>query len=395
MSDTYIQQDEFIEIVKECNSNPKVILEKYPEYFNQAASIRRRINRYRRSGLLPLESGNKISSGEVLKGSTTHYDSNGNIKQQWVRSDVAKEQELAAFEEAIESITNRINPIAPVPPPSIVNEDTCTLYPLPDLHFGMLVHGEETNHGFNYDLKIAVQWVMGAMEHLVDVSPNSKECVIVDLGDFLHSADDANRTKSGHILDVDGRHAKIMEAALDCMEALVKKALTKHEKVYFYSVKGNHSELTPIAIRRSISKEFKNQLDNDGNLRVIVQPYDRSQQYHHFGKNILGFSHGHELKPGRAEVVMVADNASKFSESEYRYFHFGHFHSNKISEGPICNIEVHKNIIPRDMWAEGMGFRGHIGQAKSITYHKDFGEVGRSIFNIQMRPDLVNKAKSH
>jgi hypothetical protein len=31
-----------------------------------------------------------------------------------------------------------------------------------------------------------------------------------------------------------------------------------------------------------------------------------------------------------------------------------------------------------------MGFRGHIGEAKSITYHKEFGEIGRSTFNINM-----------
>ncbi len=64
--------------------------------------------------------------------------------------------------------------------------------------------------------------------------------------------------------------------------------------------------------------------------------------------------------------------------------HFGHFHQNKMFETPLCNIEIHKNIIPRDAWAEGMGFRGHIGQAKSITYHREYGEIGRNVFNIRM-----------
>ena len=349
--------------------------------------IRKRISTLQRKGLIPLDSGNFVSSAEVLRGTSTLYGPSGEIKAQWVKSDVPKEQQLEAFETAIDSITSRIEPVAPAQSPEITEQDLLVFYPLPDLHFGMLVHGDETNHGFNYDTSIATSWVTGAMEHLVDMSPSTRECVITDLGDFLHSSDNGNRTVSGHILDVDGRHAKIIEAAFNCMVALIDKALTKHEVVHLYSVKGNHSELSSIYLKSFLKAWYRDE------PRVQVYLPDKSQQYFRFGKNILGFSHGHELRPANAESVMVFDNADYFSQSEYRYFHFGHFHSNKSFEGPICNIEVHKNIIARDMWAEGMGFRGNIGQAKSIVYHREYGEISRSTFNIQMRPDLVSAAQ--
>ena len=390
---SYLSSDEFANVCYECDFDIPSIQAALTDLgvtgdIIKPNKLKQRIANLKRKGILPLDSGNVVDSSTVLKGTSTLYGSDGAIKQQWVKSDVPKEQFLEAYTDAIDAITSKVKPVNPCPPPVLLEDEQLTFYPLPDLHFGMLVHGDETNHGFNYDTSIAISWVKAAMEHLVDVSPTSETCVIADLGDFLHSSDNGNRTMSGHVLDVDSRHSKIIEAAMDCMVALIDKALTKHNVVHVFSVKGNHSELTSIYLKSFLRAWYRNE------PRVQIHIPDKSQQYFHFGKTILGFSHGHELKPARAESVMVADNIDIFSNTNYRYFHFGHFHSNKSFEGPICNIEVHKNIIPRDMWAEGMGFRGNIGQAESITYHAEFGEISRSKFNIQMRADLVSAAKS-
>jgi len=118
--------------------------------------------------------------------------------------------------------------------------------------------------------------------------------------------------------------------------------------------------------------------------RVIIHEPNQAQQYHIFGRNILGFAHGHELKPANAGEVLAYDNQSIFSDSTHRVFHFGHYHHNYSEEGRICNIEIHQNITPEDAWASSMGYRTTIGQAKSIVYHKDYGEVARATFNINM-----------
>jgi len=241
------------------------------------------------------------------------------------------------------------------------------------------VDKNDSNHDYHYDLKIAEQWVKSSMKYLVESAPNSKEAVICDLGDFLHAENSDNRTKSGHALDVDGRHSKIVRIAFEVVKQLVELTLDKHEVVHIYSVPGNHSDQSGIFLKAYLSAWFR----NEPRVKVYGETH-ASQQYHRFGKNILGFSHGHELKPERAAEVMVYDNQEVFSDTLYRVFHFGHFHQNKMFETPLCSIEIHKNIIPRDAWAEGMGFRGHIGEAKSITYHKEYGHFGRNIFNIRM-----------
>jgi len=342
-------------------------------------SISLRRARLKAKGQLPLDSGNSVQSGEVLKGSSTLYDADGNIKLQWVKSDVAKEDSLESFRTAVESITESlVSHYSPVAPPQFNSSELTTFYPLPDLHFGLLIHGSESNHNYNWDLKHATEWVLGAMDSLVESSPSSQFAVITDLGDFLHFSDNSNTTTSGHQLDADGRMSKIINASFDITRALIDKALTKHQFVYFYSVAGNHSEDVSIYLKAFLSAWYKDE------PRVIVKTDHVAQQYHVFGKNILGFTHGHELKPAKAGEVLVYDNQEIFSQSEYRYFHFGHLHSNHTTEGTLCTVEVHKNITPRDKWAESMGFRGTIGQAKSITYHSEFGEIARSIFNIKM-----------
>lgn len=337
-------------------------------------------NRLKKQGDMPLDSGNQIGQGEILKGTSTMYDAEGNIKLQWVKTKVNEQDYLKSVEDYILNLTNGLNvQYKPVKPPSFTNSDLTTFYPLPDLHFGLLTHGEELNHGLNFDMKIQTEWVLGAMQHMVETSPASKYAVVVDLGDFLHAMDDKKQTKSGHHLDVDGRHHKIVESAFDIMKDLIYMALAKHEFVYFYSVSGNHSEEASIYLRSFINAFFKDE------PRVIVHKSNKAQQYHVFGKNILGFTHGHELRPSNAGQCLVYDNQEIFSNSLYRHFHFGHYHHDKIhGDETLCKVEIHKNIIPRDKWADSMGFRGVIGDTKAIYYHRDFGEIGRSRFNINM-----------
>lgn len=388
-----VTEEQFINSVKAVG--PKVRkLQKYIKATYDiditTSPIEDRIKRLRAKGKLPLQSGNLVEPGQLLiSTSTYHYgDKDTGRPAQWIKADAEKVNAANAYKEIIDSITNDLGKHAkPIPAPQglVLDKDITVFYPLPDLHFGLLVSAEESNHNYNYDMKIATRWVMGAMEHLVDTAPRAKYAVITDLGDYLHANDNSNRTVSGHVLDTDGRHAKIIQASFDVTRRLIDKALMKHDMVYFYSVAGNHSENSSIYLKAFLAAWYKDE------PRVQVITAHKAQQYHIFGKNIIGFTHGHELRPERCSEVLVADNKDEFSASEYRYYHFGHFHTNKQVEGPLVNVEIHKNIIPRDSWAESMGFRGHIGEAKAIYYHAEYGEIGRSRFNIRMLEDKENK----
>lgn len=385
-----LSNEEFITVYESLN-RPKLreIKDEIKKVFGidmDNSSIHRRLKRLKSTGLINLNSGVSVETGTVLSGiSRYHKLEDGGV---WVKSNVQLENQMEAAREAITSLCEEVQPVEPIPSPvESLDSDLTTFYPLPDLHIGLLIHGEESHHGQNWDTKIAGKWIKKAMSHLVSTAPKSKYAVITDLGDLFHAQDESKQTKSGHQLDVDGRVSKIVKAGYDIIRTTIDMALQKHEIVYFYSIEGNHADLAPIYLKAFLEAWYRDE------PRVIINNHSMAQQYHIFGKNILMFSHGHQLRPANAAETLVADNANNFSKSEYRYAHFGHYHHNELKEGKLCTVEIHKNIIPQDVWAQSMGFRGSIGYAKSITYHSQYGETGRSIFNIKMEPEGLNLFK--
>lgn len=123
----YAKTDEFVQICIENDYNIKAICDKlrklYPAQDVRPYKVEQRIANCKRRGLLPLASGNSVDRGQVLRGTSTLYDSSGNIKQQWVKSDVDKADMLATFEAAVANIASTIVPIEATTPPSIVVSD--------------------------------------------------------------------------------------------------------------------------------------------------------------------------------------------------------------------------------------------------------------------------------
>ena len=260
------------------------------------------------------------------------------------------------------------------------NKDTLTMYPYTDLHIGMLALAESS--GYDFDLKIAEDWILGSFDHLMSVAPDSETCLIAEMGDLLHASDDRKETKSGHQLDVDSRHHKIIDTTFEIMIQLVERALTKHKYVKVVSISGNHSENSSFYLKAVLKAYFRNE------PRVEIIQGSRLVQYYRFGTTLLGWHHGHTIRSTtKLTECMISDNIDIFSNTKYRYWHIGHLHSNSVQvskEDALCSIEIHKNLPPRDAWADGAGYRGNVGEVKAITYHKEYGEIARNLFKIDM-----------
>ena len=148
----------------------------------------------------------------------------------------------------------------------VSDETTMTVYPLPDLHFGMYAWHSET--GDNYDIKIAHAVAMSAVTQLVQQSRPSKRAVLLGLGDYFHQNDQKNTTpRSGHRLDVDGRWSKVYQAGAELTLKLVEQLLLKHDTVEVVMLPGNHDEDAAITLRVALGLYYRN------NPRIQV--YDR------------------------------------------------------------------------------------------------------------------------
>lgn len=230
----------------------------------------------------------------------------------------------------------------------------------------------------DYDLNIAQEQLDHAIHYLVDNSPRADKAIIADLGDLLEIDDFKNQTpSSGHTLDVDGRYSKVMKVAMCAMVNLIETALTKHNTVHFINISGNHDVTTGHAIRAYVEAWYRNE------PRVIVDTSPAPQKYFKHGRVLLGFAHGDGLRMHDAGEVMAMHNQTVWSDTENRFYHFGHNHKDKVVEGRLCKAESHRNIAPLNSWASHKGFGRQIGTMKCITYNT-YHEKARTLWAVSM-----------
>lgn len=375
---TYIKKQYFINVAESCGRDTTEMLKQFQKdgHTIKMQALKHRLKKFIVKGYLTLDSGNKVSLGEALKGTSTLYADDGSIKMQWVKSDVDAETRIAAIEATIEELASTITPIQEIPKPTLIsNEDLATVYISNDVHLGLLTEKVET--GTNWNLEEGVAALKSSYDHLFTTSPDSRVGIVLDLGDLTEADGFRNSTaKSSNPLDISNRFPVVLRAAYESLIYAVNLALLKHEIVYFYNVEGNHDNANSVAIREILRQTFRD------NPRVIVDDLSSSIKYHQHGQTLLGFAHGDGLKMAKAGEAMAIDCQDIFSETQHRFFHFGHYHVDAVRDSAICRSESHRNLPPQNHWANSMGYRRGIGTMKSVTYSSSLGEVSRSLFNI-------------
>lgn len=376
----YIKHDVFVDIAKLCNYDIKNMTTHIRQSINPQANpkdIARRLNTYRLKGFLPLDSGNHVSAGEVLKGTSTLYDESGQIVLQWVKSDSDKESQLAAFESAIDKLTSKIVPIETTEFNGSIDADLLVKIPVADAHLGLLTWHKEV--GVDFDLTIAKDLYTEAMTRLIASAPNASVCLLLDLGDTIHSDDSSNQTKaSKHQLDVDGRYDKLYDMALHIVCSMIDVALTKYPRVVFRKTRGNHDADSSIGISAALAMRYRNE------PRVVIERSPSLFWWYKFGRTLHFSTHGHTVRQQKALPEIAAhDCKSVWSECDFVYIDTGHVHHQQILETRTAVCESHNSLTAGDSYNYGHGYRS-LRNIKAITYHKDFGEIGRNIVSINM-----------
>lgn len=327
------------------------------------------------------------SDSLALKGTSVMFkhDEDGTKRPvlNWVKTDKKIEDTLADIENYLTDKANELPPIKPTYFDSYTDDSILVKYPIGDAHIGLLTWKEEV--GASFGLEEAKSMYLGAMEMLVKSSPNSHTALIIDLGDYTHNDDQTNRTKGhGHQLDVDGRFGKIFDTAVFIAENLISIALTKHENVIYRVTSGNHNPTASIAIGAVLEALYRNE------PRVKIERSPSLFWWYQFGKTLHFSTHGHTVKKDSLPEIMAHDCKEIFSETDYRYIDVGHFHHKQVVESRIATIEVHNSMAAGDSYNFGSGYRSQ-RVMKSITYHKEHGEIARSL----VRPDQLNLSTTY
>lgn len=319
----------------------------------------------------PHSDAEKVAAGYIPRGTSTLRKADGSIALQWQKTErdpaLARQAILDAFADVVDDI-----PVAPlVPPPATADRDLLACYPSGDWHFGMRAWAKETRDR-DFDLSIARACHLAAVDKLVSEAPPARTAIILPLGDTAHGDDSTNKTRrSGHVLDMDGRYAKVIRVIVDTCNRTIQRALEKHERVVFKALAGNHDDDTALWLNLCMQQRWS------ANPRVAVSCDPSRFWYFRFGASLIGATHGDTVQrtgPNLAEIMMH-DRPHSFAEAKHRYWYVGHVHHRSIIERPGSGVlvETFRTLAARDFYASSHGYRS--GQdMRMIAHHRLSGE---------------------
>jgi hypothetical protein len=318
-----------------------------------------------------------VPEGFAVKGTSTlytHGEDGQKVAAQWVKTNATQERAQEALEAYVAELTADIPARAKAKPPKPSSGQVLSAYIYGDPHCGLYAFAPEA--GENYDLKRWSEEHRAAMVELVASAPESDEAILVNLGDFVHADTDANRTKSGHELDVDGRHTKVFQEGCRTFEFMIDEALRKHQRVTVYITRGNHDEKSSFALAEVLRAVYRKE------DRVTIKGGIAYREYHQFGCNLIGITHGDKAKPAQLSQVMAAEKPAEWGAATCRRWLVGHFHHQDRKEYPGCIVEIFPTLARNDAWHSGMGYLSEKAMT-CIVFDKDHGEKGRRIVGIR------------
>lgn len=329
-----------------------------------------------RYGLAPNVPRVPVPEGNVIGKTTMQVDAGGNVTQLWGRLHPSQEQ----MESFVDSMLDRVNKKGPTIAPPKVKGDILQII-IGDPHAGMYAWAKET--GNDYDIDIFLRLHLGAIRQLIDRSPPCKEIILTWLGDLMHSDSKLGTTKSGHILDMDGRFGAIIDAVQQCVNGAIEYAATKASKVTAVFCKGNHDDASSSWIQRLVSAWWRN------TKHVDVPIFEGNRHYLRRGAVLLGVHHGDKIAGNRLAHLMATESPD-WSATRHRYYDCGHIHHSKklapafdTEEHPGCIVEYHRVMAGLEAYGHEAGYCASRAMTGRILSDK-YGAIGTLIVTPEM-----------
>lgn len=305
-----------------------------------------------------------------VKGVSTLYDENGQRVAQWVKTSVDREKIAEIVDQLSEEYLKAIPKYKPVKHIKVKGfAKKLVVYPIADAHIGMLSWKPET--GSDYDAKISEKVICNTMSQVISNSEPCEECLIENLGDWLHVDNQFGRTeRSGNKLDVDGRYAKLVQCGIRVLRYCIEYAAMKHKRVTVINCMGNHDDIGSLWLTAAL----KNIYATAPNIRIKDEPGPR--HYFEYGNTIIGCTHGSDAKPDRLPIIMAVEHPKKWGSAKYRYWHVGHVHHDRLIEIGDCKVESFRAVCAKDAWTNSNGYLSG-RDIKALFFDRTHGEIER------------------
>ena len=317
-----------------------------------------------------------VPQGYVTKGVSTYYNSEGKPSGQWVKASLTHEAMVEAMRETVAGFKDQIQPADIIVAPEATEEHLCNLYTFTDYHLGMLAWHQEG--GADWNVSKAEQTILAALAQMINQSPTAHTAVVNIQGDFLHTDGKTPVTPTGkHVLDADSRFPKIRRAAIRIIRSLVALSLQRHQEVYLIIAEGNHD----VESSGWLADLFAVHYEEDA--RVTVNDSVLPFYVFEWGNTMLGVHHGHKVKNENLPLLFAAQFPQQWGRTTRREIHCGHRHHRDEKEYNGVTVVQHPTLAARDAYAARGGWIADRA-AWAITYHKEYGAVGRVMVTTEM-----------
>ncbi|WP_221953046.1 oxidoreductase [Rhizobium laguerreae] len=318
-----------------------------------------------------------LPDGHAVKGVSALVDADGRTIQQWVKTNKAAEDQMAAFRAMVDALKEDLPRLEPIAPPEATVADRMNQFIVTDSHFGMLAWAEET--GADYDLRIAEQLLLDWFAASIAGAPLAHTAVFAQLGDLMHhDALESITPAHHHVLDADSRLQKIIRVVIRTIRRAIAMLLARHQNVHVVMASGNHDPASSAWLREMLAVMYEDE------PRIKIDNSPSLYYCHVWGDTLNLYHHGHKADVNTVDRKFAAEFRREFGMSRFAYGHIGHKHSDEGIKTSLMYIERHETLAGRDAYAaSGPWMSGR--SAKRITYDKRFGEVDRA----RMTPEMV------
>jgi hypothetical protein len=312
----------------------------------------------------------ELPEGHIAKGYSTLTDADGRIIQQWTKTTMADIERDIVIKAVVDALKDELPREKPVIRDVTGHDKLLSMYAVTDLHMGALAWHEETGND-DYDLGIAEELIRDWFAAAIALSPNSKYAMLAQMGDLLHwDGFDSVTPTSKHVLDGDSRFPKMVRAAIRVMRHVVRSLLEKHDEVIVVMADANHDPASGVWLREMFAVLYEDE------PRVHVETTSQTYYAYKHGDVSLFIHHGHRRKINDVDSVFAGKYRDIYGSTKYSYAHLGHLHSDELKSTNLMKVERHETLAAPDSYASNGGWLSN-RSAKVITYHKEFGEVGR------------------
>ncbi len=240
-----------------------------------------------------------------------------------------------------------------------------------DPHYGMLCYQGDSDH--SWDLETCEKLCMWSINELIAEAENHGpfEQIVFPFGnDFLHHDNLRHETTRGTPQPEGVSYLYAYERAIQLAIEMVER-LAEIAPVKLIQVSGNHDQETAFTLGHVLRAWYR----NDPNVDVDVSP--SPYKFWRYGTNLLGFDHGHHVKPPRLAALMAHECRSDWAETTYREWHLGDQHR-KGSGKPLTmeeqgvSVEYLPALTPPNAWHRLKAFNWQ--QRGAMGYVWDFHE---------------------